>query len=84
MASHVKVYALTTCVHCRKTKEFLDECGVEYDCIHVDDLKGEERTKCIDEVRSHNPAVSFPTIVIDGEKVVVGFRKDKLKDLLGV
>lgn len=77
---HVTVYALSTCIHCRKTKEFLDECGVEYDCIHVDKLEGDERKDTIAAIKEHNPAVSFPTVVFDkGECVVVGFKKDELK-----
>ncbi|NJB68423.1 glutaredoxin-like protein NrdH [Desulfobaculum xiamenense] len=83
MPHHVKVFALSTCIHCRNTKEFLDQCGVSYDCVHVDELTGDERKACIEEVRRYNPAVSFPTVVIDGDTVVVGFRKDRLRELLG-
>lgn len=84
MSNDVKVYALSTCIHCRKTKEFLDDCGVEYECIHVDKLTGDERKTCIEEIKKHNPSVSFPTVVINGDKIVVGFRKDKLKECLGL
>ena len=81
MDSEIKVYALTTCVHCKHAKEFLEEKHIPYDCVHVDFLTGEERTKIMDIVRKLNPALSFPTIVI-GDKVIVGFRRDELLTML--
>lgn len=79
--SEVKVFALSTCIHCKHAKEYLDQCGVQYDCVHVDQLTGQERKDMIEEVRRHNGSVSFPTIVING-KVVVGFNKDKIDEAL--
>ena len=73
----VKVFALSTCIHCRNAKKYLDECDVKYDCVHVDQLIGDERNDTMRELRGLNPAVSFPTIVIKG-KVIVGYHKDKI------
>jgi len=81
MNDDVKVYALSTCIHCRNAKKYLDECGVKYNCVHVDELKGDERKQIVQELKGHNPAVSFPTIVIK-DTVVVGFHKDKINDAL--
>ena len=82
MDSEIKVYALTTCVHCKHAKEFLDEKHIPYDCVHVDNLTGEERAAVMDVVRKLNPSLSFPTIVI-GNKVIVGFRQDEIETALG-
>jgi glutaredoxin-like protein NrdH len=71
------LYTLSTCIHCRNTKEFLDDKGVSYDCIDVDKLQGDERQRIIEEIKQYNPALSFPTIVI-GDRVIVGFKKDEL------
>ena len=81
MSSEIKVYALSTCVHCKHAKEYLEEHKIPYDCVHVDFLSGEERTQVMDIVRKLNPALSFPTIVI-GDKVIVGFRRDELLSML--
>jgi glutaredoxin len=83
MAPEVKVYALSTCIHCKNAKEYLDQCGVKYDCVHVDQLTGDERKATIEEIKKINPSVSFPTIVIDG-KPLVGFNKDKVDEALGM
>jgi len=82
MNEDVKVYALSTCIHCRNAKKYLDECGVKYQCVHVDELSGDERKQIVQEVKGYNPAVSFPTIVIK-DKVVVGFNKEKIDEALG-
>lgn len=76
------MYALETCRHCRKTREFLDENKVSYHLIYVDQFSGEVRSSLMDKVRSYNPRGSFPTIVIPGGKVVVGFREQLLREAL--
>jgi len=81
MAPKVKVFALSTCIHCKKAKEYLDQCGVKYDCVHVDQLTGDERKAVVEEVKKYNPSVSFPTIIIDG-KVLVGFNQEKIDEAL--
>ncbi|MGD9505780.1 MAG: glutaredoxin family protein [Syntrophobacteraceae bacterium] len=83
MSDNVKVYALSTCIHCRNAKEFLDQCQIGYDCVDVDKLTGDERKAIIEEVKELNPACSFPTIVI-GNKVIVGFRQDEIKEALNL
>lgn len=79
----VKLYALSTCSHCKNTKEYLNSCGVDYECIDVDKLEGEERRKIIEEIKEINPACSFPTLII-GNKVIVGFRQDEIKEALNL
>lgn len=83
MANPIKVYTLSTCIHCKAAKRFLNETGVDYDFTDVDLLKGEERKAVIAEVRQYNPQVSFPTIII-GDKVIVGNKEDEIKEALGL
>lgn len=79
----VHVYALSTCVWCRKTKRLLDEMGVEYGKTDVDLLEGEEKNRAIEEMEKWNPAGSFPTTVIDDEVVITGFDEPRLREELG-
>ncbi len=78
----VKLYTLSTCSHCRAAKKLLNDLGVEYEYTDVDLVPKPERDAVLAEVRALNPAVSFPTIVIDGT-VIVGNREDKIKEALG-
>jgi glutaredoxin-like protein NrdH len=83
MENHVKVYTLSSCSHCKATKRFLDECSVRYEFTDVDLLEGEERTAILEDVRKFNPRCSFPTIII-GDKVIIGFKENEIKEALGL
>ncbi len=80
----VKFYGLSTCIWCRKTREFLEDEKVAFDFVYVDLLEGDEREAVKDEISPWNPRVSFPTIVIDGAQCVIGFKTDELKQVLGL
>jgi glutaredoxin len=83
MPKPVKMYTLSTCSHCKATKKFLDSCAVQYEFTDVDLLDGEERMAILEDVRRWNPQCSFPTIII-GDKVIVGYREDEIKEALGL
>jgi glutaredoxin len=80
----VLMYGLTTCGWCKKMREFLEAEKVDFTLVYVDDLKGEERSKAIEELRRWNPAVSFPTVIVDEEETIVGYRPDDVKEALGL
>jgi len=78
----VLLYALSTCGWCRKTKELLDDAGVEYDYIYVDQLDGDTRKEAVEKIRVWNPNVSFPTMVINDDKSIVGYQEQKIRQEL--
>jgi len=81
----VMLYALSTCIWCKRTRQFLDENHVVYDYVYVDVLDREAKKQMLAEVKRWNKHESFPTIVIDdGEKVLVGFEEDRLREALGL
>jgi glutaredoxin-like protein NrdH len=77
----VKLYTLSTCSHCMRTKRFFKDNDIEMEFVDVDLLSGAERERVMDEVRKLNPDCSFPTICID-DTVIVGYNEDKLKKAL--
>ncbi|MBU1247506.1 MAG: glutaredoxin family protein [Proteobacteria bacterium] len=77
MPSDIKFFGLSTCAHCKNAKAYLEECGEDFECVYVDKLEGETRKAIIEEVKKHNPSVSFPTMLINGI-VIVGFSKEKI------
>ncbi len=77
----VTLYALSTCVWCRKTKQLLNDLGVEYRYIDVDLLEGEARTQATEELKRLNPRCSFPTVAING-MCIVGFDEQKIQEAL--
>jgi glutaredoxin len=83
MQEPIKIYTLSTCGHCKATKRFLDECKIEFEFEDVDLLEGEERAAILEEVKKWNPSCSFPTIII-GDKVIVGFKENEIREALGL
>ena len=77
----IKLYTLSTCSHCMRTKRFFNDNEIEMEAIDVDLLSGTERERVMEEVRKLNPDCSFPTICI-GDTVIVGFNEEKLKKAL--
>ncbi len=79
----VKLFALSTCSHCKSTKKLLDECTVQYNVVNVDLLEGDERKAILEDVKKINPRCSFPTVII-GDKVIVGYKEKEIKEALGL
>ncbi len=77
-------FFLSTCVWCRRVKNFLDNLGIEYDYIYVDKTEGAEREEVGAEIVKWNPRVSYPTLVINDNICVVGHNEDEIKEALGL
>jgi glutaredoxin-like protein NrdH len=80
---HVELYALSTCSHCRDTKDLLNQCGINYDCVDVDKLDPDKRKNILEKIKKLNPECTFPTLVA-GDKVIVGFKEAEIKEALGI
>jgi glutaredoxin len=78
----VMLYALSTCQWCNKTKELLKDLGVEFDYEYVDLLDEKEQDKAMNALEKWNPRGSFPTLVIDDRRCIVGFREQEIREAL--
>ena len=76
----VMLYALSTCGWCARTKDLLRELGVEFDFTYVDLLEGKEQDDAMDRVEKWNPSGSFPTLVINNRKSIVGFKEQEIRE----
>ena len=79
----VLLFALSTCGWCKKTRLLLEELGVAYNYVYVDLTEGEERNEVIENLKKWNTSLSFPTLVLNNEKSIVGFDKDTIMEELG-
>jgi len=80
----VTIYALSTCVWCKLTKQFLSDNGVAYEYADVDLLDEKDKNEAHQAITSKGGALSYPTTIVDDKTVITGFRKDQLKEALGV
>jgi glutaredoxin-like protein NrdH len=80
----VTLYALSTCVWCKLTKEYLNENNVEYEYIYVDLAAENDKQKIHEIIQSKSGSIAYPTTIVDDKVVITGFRKDKLKEALEI
>jgi glutaredoxin-like protein NrdH len=80
----VTVYALSTCIWCKLTKQFLNDNNVEYEFVDVDLTDEEDKQKIHETIQNKGGSLSYPTTIVDDKVVITGFRKDKLKEALGI
>jgi glutaredoxin-like protein NrdH len=79
----VTIYALSTCVWCKMTKQYLKDNEVEYEFVDVDLLEDKDKDQVHETILSKGGALSYPTTIVDDKTVITGFRKDLLKEALG-
>jgi glutaredoxin-like protein NrdH len=80
----VVLYALSTCVWCKMTKQFLQDSDVEFEYINVDLCEEDEKQKIRQHIQSKGGSLTYPTTIVDDSVVITGFRKDQLKEALGL
>jgi len=78
----VMVYALSTCVWCKMTKQYLKDNSVEFEYVDVDLADEKDREKIRNDIVKKGGPLSYPTTIVDEKKVITGFRKDLLKEAL--
>lgn len=80
----VIIFALSTCVWCKLTKQFLSDNEVAYEFVDVDLLDENDKSKVHETILSKGGSLSYPTTIVDDKKVITGFRKDQIKEALGI
>ena len=79
----VIMYALSTCVWCKRTKQFLKDNDVDHEYVDVDLASAEERKKIERELASRDCYV-YPALLIDGTRLIKGFKIDEIREALGL
>ena len=77
----VKLYALSTCPYCMKTKQLLNQQNIAYDLIDVDLAEKEIYARAMEEVQKLTGQRSFPVILIN-DKVILGFKPEEILEAL--
>jgi len=84
---HIKaltLFALSTCIWCKKVRQLLEDLGVAYEFIYIDLLDDAKQAEALKTLETFNPNESFPTLVIDNKDCVVGFRPQEIRGKLGI
>ncbi len=81
--SKVVLFTLSTCGWCKKMKSLLNELCIAYDYVDMDQLDAEDVDNAKIILKKWNPTLSFPTMVIDNETCIIGYKEDEIRDRLG-
>jgi len=79
----VFMYALSTCVWCKRTKQFLKDNDVDYEYVDVD-LESEEEQEKIEKDLASRECYVYPALLIDGGRLIKGFKVDEIEEVLGL
>jgi glutaredoxin len=66
------------------TKQYLKDNGVEYEYVDVDSCSEEDLGKIKKDILSKGGSLSYPVIIVNDKTLINGFRKDLIKEHLGV
>lgn len=80
----VLLYALSTCIWCRKTRQLLEDEGVTFDYVYVDLVDSDEREAARTHIRQFSDRTSFPAIIFDDNDCIIGYKPDAIKERLGL
>lgn len=80
----VLLYALSTCIWCRKTRQLLEDEDVTFDFVYVDLVDADERKAAREHIRSFSDRTSFPAIIFDDADCIIGYKPDRIKERLGL
>ena len=80
----VLIYAISTCLWCKRAKKFLIDQDVEYNYVDLDQCNVEDRSKIKKDILARGGQLSYPVIIIDDEILINGFRVDKIRDALEI
>lgn len=78
----VLLYALSTCIWCKRAKRFLSNHQIEYEYIDVDLISQEDRQHVERDIMDRGGQLIFPTIIIDDQVLLTNPRDEELKQVL--
>lgn len=79
----VRLFALSTCVHCNSLKRLLKKHDIKFEWTDIDLLPKDEQDSFFEETKAHNPKKSFPIVII-GNKAIVGDQRELIVKELGI
>ena len=79
---NVRMYTLSTCPWCKKTKKFFKDHEIPFEYTDYDLTDDETREKILKEMRQHG-ANGFPYVKI-GDSIIVGYNPEEYSQLMGI
>jgi len=77
----VKIYALSTCLWCKRTKKFFEERKIPFEAVEYDKVGEAEQERIMDEIRKKGGSGSFPFVCV-GDKTAQGYDPEEFERML--
>jgi len=77
----VTLYALSTCLWCKKTKKYFEEKGIPFEAVDYDKQDEDHQEKMMEEMRAAGCSGSFPFVKI-GSACTQGYDPVEFENLL--
>jgi glutaredoxin-like protein NrdH len=78
----VFMYAISTCVWCKRTKQFLKDNDVEFEYVDIDLCNDEDQERVEKEITKREGRLSYPTLIVDDKILITGYKLDKIAEAL--
>ena len=78
------MYALSTCMWCKRAKRFLSNHQIEYEYIDVDLISQEDREHVERDIIDRGGQLLFPTLIVDNNMILTNPREEKLRQVLEI
>jgi glutaredoxin-like protein NrdH len=78
----VILFAISTCIWCKKTKRLLDSLKIAYDFIDVDLASKADKLLIRKEIKKWTARASYPFIIIDDRRYIQGYQEDQIKEIV--
>ncbi|MFH0748747.1 MAG: glutaredoxin family protein [Candidatus Bathyarchaeota archaeon] len=80
----ILLYALSTCSHCKATKQFLRDSDVEFEYVDVDLCNQEDKEQIKNDILQRKGSLSFPKVIVDDKIMITGLDKPRIKEALQI
>lgn len=81
MTKKIMIYALSTCIWCKKTIAYFKDKKIAFDHVFVDLLSEQEYSDISDIIEQNDPGKSFPLVII-GDRAIVGYSPEEFEECL--
>ena len=80
----VLLYTLSTCGWCKKEKQLLRDNHIEFEYVDIDLCNDEDYEKIKNDILKRGGRLSFPTIIINDDILITGFKENQIRETLEI
>jgi glutaredoxin-like protein NrdH len=80
----VLMYAISTCIWCKRAKRFLSTHQIEYEYIDVDLISQEDLQHVERDIMDREGQLLFPTIIVDDQMILTNPQEEQLRQVLEI